>query len=374
MAAGRRVFVAVVASVAVLAAGASPAAEAGAAGASTVRFGIWFPYVSNVGVPPVESLAAAGVDATFLSGDIDANVLASYDVLFFGRASMIGFFPAGAGVIQDIDALIDWVRNGGGVIGESNALLWDSDVWRGTDWSSRLSVVAGISAPRQGFDIALSNLPVSVVDATHPVTEGVSAAFTLLGSHAHMVGTVVDNAKNPTTVAVAQVLDEPVSVAAFGAGCAVNFPTAVGFGGMDWAANPDYERLFINAVLFCGGGRVIEVEIDIKPGNDPNSIKLSNRGVIPVAILSTTTFDATTVDPSTVCFGDAEDAGARNCTEAHDTGHIEDANGDLLLDVVLHYETGQTGIDFGDTQACLTGQTFGGQQVAGCDSVQTLDP
>lgn len=119
---------------------------------------------------------------------------------------------------------------------------------------------------------------------------------------------------------------------------------------------------------------VIEVDIDIKPGSFPNSIKLSNKGVIPVAILSTTAFDATTVDPSTVCFGDAENASQRDCTEEHGTGHIADVNGDGLLDLVLHYETGQTGIDFGDTQACLTGQTFGGQQVAGCDSVRTLNP
>lgn len=120
--------------------------------------------------------------------------------------------------------------------------------------------------------------------------------------------------------------------------------------------------------------RVLEVDIDIKPFSDPNSVKLSNKGDIPVAILSTTTFDATTVNPSTVCFGDAEDATARDCTEAHGTGHIEDANGDTLLDLVLHYETRQTGIDFGDTQACLTGQTLGGQPIAGCDSVRTLDP
>ncbi len=118
--------------------------------------------------------------------------------------------------------------------------------------------------------------------------------------------------------------------------------------------------------------RVLELGIDIKPGSFPNSIKLSNNGVVPVAILSTTTFDATTVDPDTVCFGDAEAPLERDCSEAHGTGHIEDVNGDLLLDLVLHYETGETGIDLGDITACLTGQTFGGQDVAGCDSVRTL--
>jgi Integrin beta chain VWA domain len=117
---------------------------------------------------------------------------------------------------------------------------------------------------------------------------------------------------------------------------------------------------------------VQEVGIDIKPGSFPNSIKLSNKGVIPVAILSTPTFDATTVDANTVCFGDAEDPSQRDCTEAHGRGHIEDVNGDFLLDLVLHFETSETGIDLGDTEACLTGETFGGALIEGCDSVRTL--
>ena len=117
---------------------------------------------------------------------------------------------------------------------------------------------------------------------------------------------------------------------------------------------------------------VITVSIDIKPGSSTNPINLKSNGVIPVAILSTATFDATTVDASTVCFGDAENPSQRDCTEAHGKGHIEDVNGDGRLDMLLHYETQETGIDPGDTQACLTGKTVGGQPIAGCDSIKTL--
>lgn len=115
-----------------------------------------------------------------------------------------------------------------------------------------------------------------------------------------------------------------------------------------------------------------DVVIDIKPGSEPNSIRLSNRGVIPVAILTTETFDATTVDPMTVCFGDAEEPGERDCTEAHGVGHLEDVDGDGDIDQLFHFETAQTGIDPGDTQACLTGETFDGTPVEACDSIRTL--
>lgn len=115
-----------------------------------------------------------------------------------------------------------------------------------------------------------------------------------------------------------------------------------------------------------------QVDIDIKPGSDPNSINLRNRGVIPVAILTTDTFDATTVDPASVCFGDAEEPTERDCTEAHGTGHVEDVDGDGDDDLVLHFQTQETGIDPGDTEACLTGTTTGGTAIEGCDSVRTV--
>jgi hypothetical protein len=46
--------------------------------------------------------------------------------------------------------------------------------------------------------------------------------------------------------------------------------------------------------------RAIAVSIDIRPGSHPNSIQLGSNGVVAVEILSSGSFDATTVDPATV--------------------------------------------------------------------------
>jgi hypothetical protein len=106
-----------------------------------------------------------------------------------------------------------------------------------------------------------------------------------------------------------------------------------------------------------------QVDVDIKPGSDTNPINLKSKGVIPVAIVTTDDFDATTVDPLSVRFGPAE------ATEAHERGHLEDVDGDGDIDLMLHFRTQETGIQPGDTEACLIGETFNGDALRGCDSI-----
>lgn len=115
----------------------------------------------------------------------------------------------------------------------------------------------------------------------------------------------------------------------------------------------------------------IAVTIDIAPGTSPNVIKLSGKGLtVTVGLLSTSTFDARTATTSSLCFGDDGAPAQRDCTLAK-PAVIKDLDRDGDLDLSLVFDTAQTGIDAGDTQACLTGQTASGRAFAGCDTIVT---
>ncbi|HWR57898.1 MAG TPA: InlB B-repeat-containing protein [Thermodesulfovibrionales bacterium] len=107
------------------------------------------------------------------------------------------------------------------------------------------------------------------------------------------------------------------------------------------------------------------VQIDIKPGSFPSSINPTKQGVTPVAIQTTSTFNANTVDPMTVRFG-------RTGTEAAPVHYaLSDWDHDGDVDMVLHFETLSTGIKCGDTSAFLTGKTYSGQTINGTDAIKT---
>jgi len=122
----------------------------------------------------------------------------------------------------------------------------------------------------------------------------------------------------------------------------------------------------IHAGGAAGTCRVTDVTIDIKPGSFPNSINPRSAGVIPVAIMTTPAFDATSVVASTVRFGPS------GTEAAPQHWALEDVDGDGDLDMILHFPTASAGIVCGATSALLTGRTSGGQPVKGVDSVRTV--
>lgn len=110
----------------------------------------------------------------------------------------------------------------------------------------------------------------------------------------------------------------------------------------------------------------LESEIDIKPGSSRNPINLKSNGNIPVAILTSGTFDATQVNWETVRFGPS------GATERHQRVHVKDTDYDGDMDVVLHFKTRDTGILCGDTEATLTGESFSGEEFTGSDVIKIV--
>ena len=105
-----------------------------------------------------------------------------------------------------------------------------------------------------------------------------------------------------------------------------------------------------------------EKDIDIKPGSYPNSINLASRGMIAVAVLTTDSFDATTVDPVTVTFADAIPV----------RWSTEDVDGDGDLDLVFQFKTQELNLDENSTEGYLVGNTDSSEFFWGVDSVNIV--
>lgn len=122
-------------------------------------------------------------------------------------------------------------------------------------------------------------------------------------------------------------------------------------------------------VAFAAESRIIPAAIDIKPDSEPNPINPRSRGVIPIAILGSEAFDVADVNATTLAFGPA------GAALAHRNGpHVEDVDGDRIDDLLAHFRTEEAGIDFGDTEACATGELLDGTPFEGCDSIITVPP
>ncbi|MDX1415185.1 MAG: family 16 glycosylhydrolase, partial [Candidatus Promineifilaceae bacterium] len=102
----------------------------------------------------------------------------------------------------------------------------------------------------------------------------------------------------------------------------------------------------------------LAVEIDIKG----NLCKIGN-GIIPVHLLSTDTFDATTVDHTTVTLG--------NAYEAHNVRHEDDVDNDGDIDLVFHFRANEADV-CGAAVIPFNGQTFTGQYITAGGSNATF--
>lgn len=261
-------------------------------------------------------------DAGTTSPATTASILADQDIV------VIGLVPGGAGT----NACVDTLAAGTG--GSVHATTADGS-------EIRDAILAGLSdLPAEVTPVVASSDPglsVSFAPASQTVPSGDDASFT------ETVSVDADPALHGDTLTAE----------------------------IHWLVNgelpgPEYVQTITVEVP------PLEVDIDIKPGSDPNSINANNEnGVITVAILSTDEFDATTVDHTTVEF-----EGASETHEDKRTGeprrHEEDVDGDGDVDLVFHFRLGDTGLTADDVDGTLTGETFDGGAIEGTDSVRMV--
>jgi hypothetical protein len=111
--------------------------------------------------------------------------------------------------------------------------------------------------------------------------------------------------------------------------------------------------------------RPLRISIDVKPGVFPNTVNPASKGKVPVAILSTAAFDATTVISASVRFG----ATGTEATAVHSA--IADVNADGRNDLILQFLISETGIVCGSTTGIITGTAGGNVAIRGSDPIVT---
>jgi hypothetical protein len=107
---------------------------------------------------------------------------------------------------------------------------------------------------------------------------------------------------------------------------------------------------------------VTPVDIDIKPGSGSNIIDPKSERVVPVAILTTREFKASTVDTSTVVLAGASPV----------FWSMKDVDHDGDIDKLLYFEVRDLILDQNSTEAILTGYTKEGIPIKGTDTVKIV--
>lgn len=106
-----------------------------------------------------------------------------------------------------------------------------------------------------------------------------------------------------------------------------------------------------------------QMTIDVKPADAINTINLSSRGLLPVAVISTTEFDASQFMPMMAHLQDAtapmDCSGAKAVRQAY-----TDVNGDGLVDLVFFFRVQDLPLSASTTDVMLMSHgMYGGEEI-----------
>src|SRR5258708_10891747 len=114
------------------------------------------------------------------------------------------------------------------------------------------------------------------------------------------------------------------------------------------------------------------VEIDVLPGEASKLIDATARSTVPVAILSSADFDATTVNPTSVKLAGAPITKGKGTQWAR--GVLSDVNGDGRLVLIDYLSVYSLHLVAGASDALLSAVTFDGKSVSGSQQVSFNPP
>ncbi len=238
--------------------------------------------------------------------------------------------------------------------------------FHGTD-----SFVYTISDPQGESATATVNMIVTPVndppvasDDTATTTAGTAVVINVLGNDSDVDG---------DTLSITVVTDPPSGSASVNTDRTVTYNPDSGFTGTDafsyTAADGNGLTASANVTVTVNADG-IAVSIDIRPGNPNNRINLQSNGVLPVAVFSTSEFDATTIDPATVTL-----AGAPIRVRGNGRRLVLriDLNRDRVRDLLTFFSIQELELTVADQTAVLRGRTTDGTRIRGEDSVQVSD-
>lgn len=120
------------------------------------------------------------------------------------------------------------------------------------------------------------------------------------------------------------------------------------------------------AVIAPGVALSFDYRLDVKPGSDENCFNIDGNGVIPVAILGGASENVADIDIESIFFNGLA---VREKGNGEPSCGAEDVNGDLVSDLVCHFEDDPTNWSVGNDDGQLTAKLFDGKDIYLNDSI-----
>lgn len=112
----------------------------------------------------------------------------------------------------------------------------------------------------------------------------------------------------------------------------------------------------------------LHVNVDVQPNSTNNVINLRSNSTVPVALFGSADFNVSSVDLTTVRFGPMHMEGGA----APIRYLMVDINQDGYQDLLFHFRSRATGLQPGETEACLHGMLLDGTHFCGHDTVLVI--